>query len=683
MELSRELDEIDQELKQIETQIETLLERQQFLQSQKELIQSQICSQLVPREPSCSQKKENNIEWSAKNFSWSENVEAARKNTFKIKSFRPLQLECINATMSGSDCILIMPTGGGKSLCFQLPAVISKGITLVVSPLISLMEDQLMALKELKIDSTFLNSTCSKEEVNAVQNAMVDKKSGLKLLYVTPEKIAKSKRFMAKLEKTYEGGRLSRIVIDEVHCTSQWGHDFRPDYKILGILKRQFPGVPILGLTATATSKVVDDVKKILGLQQNCVFFKASFNRPNLFYEVLQKPSKHDECMEEIKKLLTKKFPGQSGIVYCFSRKDSVTIASSLKSHGIKAACYHGDLDSQSRSQVHRAWTSNAIQVVVATVAFGMGIDKPDVRFVIHHSLSKSMENFYQESGRAGRDDRESHCILFYRPFDMFQQSTMVFTEQTGLENLYGMLAYCQEQKVCRRSLIGRHFGESWNPVDCHEMCDNCKKTGDQTDGSSSIEARNITNHCQDILKILQQAVSLSERVTPVKLVDAWNGKGQASLRVREIKAPDLSREDCERVIIHLLLEGVLREDFHFTPYSTISYVLPGSKARVVQSGTKRIFMNFRTNSPQKKIKKKTRKRALNSSNLDGRNGTVSKKNATDPNVKSFTKTTHNSSDIADYCNGDDFVSSIKRAKLSTRASLVESDDDDEIICLD
>ena len=222
MELSRELDEIDQELKQIETQIETLLERQQFLQSQKELIQSQICSQLVPREASCSQKKENNIEWSAKNFSWSENVEAARKNTFKIKSFRPLQLECINATMSGSDCILIMPTGGGKSLCFQLPAVISKGITLVVSPLISLMEDQLMALKELKIDSTFLNSTCSKEEVNAVQHAMVDKKSGLKLLYVTPEKIAKSKRFMAKLEKTYEGAQIHISKLMNCNVNKVW-----------------------------------------------------------------------------------------------------------------------------------------------------------------------------------------------------------------------------------------------------------------------------------------------------------------------------------------------------------------------------------------------------------------------------------------------------------------------------
>lgn len=205
MEISKELDEIDTELKEIETQIESLLERQQFLQSRKKLIQSQI-SRVDTRKPcSSSQKNENRQDWSTKKFPWSERVETAREEIFKIKTFRPLQLECINATMAGTDCILIMPTGGGKSLCFQLPAVISKGITLVVSPLISLMEDQLMALKELEIDSSYLNSNCSKEEVNAVHYAMVDKKSDLKLLYVTPEKIAKSKRFMAKLEKTFEG----------------------------------------------------------------------------------------------------------------------------------------------------------------------------------------------------------------------------------------------------------------------------------------------------------------------------------------------------------------------------------------------------------------------------------------------------------------------------------------------
>jgi len=205
MELSKELDEIDTELKEIETQIENLLERQQFLQSRKELIQSLICDRGNQCPSSSSQENATRQDWSTKSFPWFEKVENAREKIFKLRTFRSLQLECINATMAGNDCILIMPTGGGKSLCFQLPAVISPGITLVVSPLISLMEDQIMALKELKIESSFLNSNCSKEEVNAVHNAMLDKKSELKLLYVTPEKIAKSKRFMAKLEKTFEG----------------------------------------------------------------------------------------------------------------------------------------------------------------------------------------------------------------------------------------------------------------------------------------------------------------------------------------------------------------------------------------------------------------------------------------------------------------------------------------------
>ena len=221
MELAKELDEVDTELKEIEAQIESLLERQQFLQSRKELIQSQIslCSGLDTHE-SCSsvQKDDNSQNWSENNFSWSERVETAREDVFKLKNFRPLQLECINATMAGSDCILIMPTGGGKSLCFQLPAVISKGVTLVVSPLISLIEDQLMALNELNIESSFLNSNCSKDEVNAVHNAMVDKKSNVKLLYVTPEKIAKSKRFMAKLEKTYEGTIIMLKKVEKYIC---------------------------------------------------------------------------------------------------------------------------------------------------------------------------------------------------------------------------------------------------------------------------------------------------------------------------------------------------------------------------------------------------------------------------------------------------------------------------------
>ena len=252
------------------------------------------------------------IDWENGHFEWSDRVSSLLKSRFKLDSFRSLQSSTINATISKEDVILIMPTGGGKSLCYQLPALLEPGVSLVISPLVSLMEDQLLAVKSLGIESAMLNASCGREEVNRVHSSMTDGKSGLKLLYVTPEKLAKSKRFMSKLEKMYEVGRLSRIVIDEVHCASQWGHDFRPDYKILGILKRQFPDAPILGLTATATAKVLADCQKILSLK-SCLTFKSSYNRPNLFYEVRPKPSSQKGQVEEISKLIKTRFPKQSG----------------------------------------------------------------------------------------------------------------------------------------------------------------------------------------------------------------------------------------------------------------------------------------------------------------------------------------------------------------------------------
>lgn len=255
---------------------------------------------------------QQSIDWEGGHFEWSEEVHLILKSQFKLDSFRSLQSSTINATLSNEDVILIMPTGGGKSLCYQLPALIRPGVSLVISPLVSLMEDQLLAVKNLGIESAMLKASSSREEVNRVHASMTDAKSSLKLLYVTPEKLSKSKRFMAKLEKMYEMGRLSRIVIDEVHCASQWGHDFRPDYKILGILKRQFPNVPILGLTATATAKVLSDCKEILSLTL-CLIFKASYNRSNLFYEVRHKPTSQKAQMEEIVKLIKTTFSKQSG----------------------------------------------------------------------------------------------------------------------------------------------------------------------------------------------------------------------------------------------------------------------------------------------------------------------------------------------------------------------------------
>lgn len=568
---------VEQQLQEVERQINILLDKQQELQQKRERLKQQL--QLKASE------QLSKVDWEHRDFPWSDKLFELLKNVFKINSLRPYQLSTMNATLSGQDCILIMPTGGGKSLCFQLPALLSSGITLVISPLVSLMEDQLMALKNLEVDAAVLNSSSSREEVNTVHKAMTDKTSTLKLLYVTPEKLAKSKRFMAKLEKMYELERFSRIAIDEVHCCSQWGNDFRPDYKFLGIMKRQFPNVPILGLTATATSRVTVDIQKILNIE-GCLVLKASFNRPNLNYEVKYKSSVSKDVFDDMEVIIKKQFYKLSGIVYCFSVKDSEEVASQLNKRGIKAQAYHAQLDAKTRSKVHLKWTMNEIQVVIATVAFGMGIDKPDVRFVIHHSIPKSMENYYQESGRAGRDDAPADCILFYGFADIFRQSTMVFTEQTGLENLYAMIAYCLDLKRCRRAIIAQHFGEMWDNSDCNNKCDHCRtgNTGQEKD---------ITKYCQSLYKILDHAKSVDERLTALKLIDAWTGKGPSKLRPSDVQSVTFSRDICERIVIYLLLESYLKEEFHFTPYSTISYINKGTKAKLLKDNKFKILFDM------------------------------------------------------------------------------------------
>jgi ATP-dependent DNA helicase Q1 len=343
-------------------------------------------------------------DWSGENFNWSKPVRRALRDVFGLSEFRPKQLESINAIMYQHDVLLLAPTGGGKSLCFQLPAVVSDGLTLVVSPLLSLMEDQVWSLKSHDIPAEILCSTTDKDKANSILKQLTgSEECNIKLLYVTPERIAKSKRFMTALQKLYQAKKLDRFAIDEVHCVSQWGHDFRPDFKFLSNLKNIFPEVPILGVTATATAKVLIDVQKILNIR-DCVVFNAPFNRKNLYYHIMEKPSDKSEVCDLLADLLLVRYAKQSGIIYTFSIKDAEDLANELLKRDVKVRPYHANLDAPERTKVHSKWLKNDIQAVVATVAFGMGIDKSNCRFVIHHTISKSMENFYQESGRAGRD---------------------------------------------------------------------------------------------------------------------------------------------------------------------------------------------------------------------------------------------------------------------------------------
>lgn len=577
--LTDELESVSSELHALDIQIQELTERQQELLLRKSVLTKKIKQSLEDSATEASGDCDTSpAAWNREDFPWSAKVKAVLRGVFKLQKFRPLQLETINVIMAKKDIFLVTPTGGGKSLCYQLPALCSDGFTLVICPLISLMEDQLMALKHLGISATMLNSSSSTEHVKWVHAEMLNKNSRLKLIYVTPEKIAKSKMFMSKLEKAYEAGRLTGVAVDEVHCCSQWGHDFRPDYKALGILKRQFPYTSLIGVTATATNHVLKDAQKILCVEK-CLTFTAPFNRPNLFYEVRQKPSSEEDFIEDIVKLINGRYRGQSGIIYCFSQKDSEQVTIGLQKWGIHAGTYHANMEPEDKTKVHTLWSANELQVIVATVAFGMGIDKPDVRFVIHHSMSKSMENYYQESGRAGRDDWRADCILYYGFGDIFRISSMVVMENVGQQKLYEMVSYCQNISMCRRMLIAQQFDEVWNTDACNKMCDNCCK-------DDLFERKNVTQHCQALIKILKQAEGLNEKLTPVKLMDAWMGKGAAKYRVASVAVPVLPREDLEKIIAHALLQQYLKEDYSFTAYATISYLKVGPRACLLNDET-------------------------------------------------------------------------------------------------
>ncbi|XP_034569350.1 ATP-dependent DNA helicase Q-like 2 isoform X1 [Setaria viridis] len=556
---------VGSQLQDIQGQIRTLLDRQEELYER----QSQLKALLE-----VSKKSRNNStsvileDWSG-SFPWDSRADDTRFNVFGITSYRSNQREIINAVMSQKDVLVIMAAGGGKSLCYQLPAVLRNGIALVVSPLLSLIQDQVMGLAVLGIAAYMLTSTTNKEVEKFIYRALDKGEGELKILYVTPEKISKSKRFMSKLEKCHHAGRLSLIAVDEAHCCSQWGHDFRPDYKNLGILKIQFPSVPMIALTATATGKVQTDLIEMLHIPR-CVKFVSTVNRPNLFYKVHEKSPVGKVVIDEIANFISESYPNnESGIVYCFSRRECEQVAKELCDRGILAEHYHADMDIVAREKIHMRWSKGKSQVIVGTVAFGMGINKPDVRFVIHHSLSKSMETYYQESGRAGRDGLPSECVLYYRPGDVPRQSSMVFYENCGLQNLYDIVRYCQSKRSCRRGAIFRHFGEALQ--DCNEfftgMCDNC---------ASSIELKEIdaTHHTKVVVSVLHDLQLNEQRATLLQLVDKfkakWKGLGRSNQDV------DLKREEIEQLIVQLILDHVLKEEFQHTAYSTNAYVTLG-----------------------------------------------------------------------------------------------------------
>ncbi|KAI8632220.1 hypothetical protein F5Y19DRAFT_472243 [Xylariaceae sp. FL1651] len=537
-----------------------------------------------------------------KKFPWYKDVRRALKDRFRMSGFRHNQLETINATLAGKDAFVLMPTGGGKSLCYQLPAVITSGrtngVTVVVSPLLSLMQDQVEHLKALNIFAYTFNGDTAPQARNEIMDMLKQPfpETFLQLLYVTPEMINKSKAFLNGLSSLYRNMKLARLVIDEAHCVSQWGHDFRPDYKQLGNFRERFPGIPLMALTATATQNVIMDVKHNLGIEE-CEEFSQSFNRPNLYYEVRRKEKDNTTAIAE---LINSKYPGKTGIVYTLSRKSAENIAQKLRDHGIAAQHYHANVMSTDKVQIQREWQQGRIKVVVATIAFGMGIDKPDVRFVIHQSIPKSLEGYYQETGRAGRDGKLSECYLYFSFGDVTSLRKMI-TDGDGNEeqkerqrNMLGTVtAFCDNQSDCRRVEILRYFGETFSKAQCNATCDNCKS-------QDQFEQKDFTKYALAVLEIARS----EGRVTLAQCTDYLMGKKKKSdfndgVEQFHGMARDMPKHDIHRVIDRLAAEEALSEEnvINKTVRMAVQYFRIGRKAHSFLANGRQLWLTTRVKS--------------------------------------------------------------------------------------
>ncbi|KAH6906055.1 ATP-dependent DNA helicase [Coprinopsis sp. MPI-PUGE-AT-0042] len=723
-----DLKEVNEGLKALQTQKEKLLhDGERLKRTLRELTSKSTAGK-------GKGKAQATINYTDEPFDWDDALRGRMRKVFGIQDFRHCQKGVCNANMDGRDIVCVMPTGGGKSLTYQLPSLLTPGVTLVVSPLLALINDQVIHLRERGIEAVMLTgetSTSGKKDITKRLHDLANRVAGdgneIKLCYVTPEKLAKDKTFVSLLGKLSRAGRLARFVIDEAHCVSQLGHDFRPDYKELHMFRQLFPRVPIMALSATCPPQVLQDLIKILGLRpvvggneantDGTIYFSSPLYRKNLHYKILPKSASGAPTCKAMSDWILEHHPTDTGIIYCLTQKDCETVADEVhrvSESKIRTGVYHASIGASEKLKLHNDWRAGKVKVVCATIAFGLGIDKGDVRFVLHYSIPKSVDGYYQESGRAGRDGKDSDCVLFYRPQDFSSVAGLISKESSGITKLHDVLKFVEDVEECRKIQFAKYFSHSanmsvaaWSTSEQDALqrcghCDNCTRS------PASLHSVDVTLQSWQIIKILQMTESMGSKVTlqmlaglargknggkiDVKVKTGGKGRGRTTKQTQELDldticggAVDLSGPDTERLIIRLLTDSYLKEEFIPTAYSTNVYLVRGGMAHaflqrrrddITSGGGRRIQVVFI------KPEAKTRKKATTSKdpNKSAPTASKSKKSKADERTRGRQTQIHEYSQSQareqseEESDPDEFIN----VDADVEEALEESDEEDE-----